>query len=142
MDAAAFSELTRTRRSIRDFDPSREIDEVVLKEILEDAKWAPSWCNTQPFHLCLARAEQKDRIKEALLKKFDDAGAAKAGGWLSKLALWLGGGAPDGDYDTQVMFTPQVITHSTRSAVADVNGAGTIPAGSQRTSKSLRLRII
>lgn len=40
--------------------------------------------------------EQKDRIKARLLERYDAANAAVTGGWISKIALYLSGGAPDG----------------------------------------------
>ena len=46
-DFEKFIELTSNRRSIREFQ-SRPVDRQVLNEILDVAKWAPTWCNTQP----------------------------------------------------------------------------------------------
>ena len=108
MEGQTFSEFVRSRRSVRDFD-SREIDDKVLKEVLDDAKWAPSWCNTSPYYIVMARGEQKDRIKEKLLAKYDNAMAAK--GIFGKLGLWLSGGAPDGDYNNQLEYTPELNVH-------------------------------
>ena len=41
----------------------------------------------------MARGDQKDRIKAGLLKRFEAANAAVEGGWLSKIGLYLSGGA-------------------------------------------------
>ena len=108
MDPAAFSEFVRSRRSCRDFE-AKDVDEALLREVLDDAKWAPSWCNTSPYHIVMARGAQKDRIKEKLLAKYDAAMAAK--GVFGKLGLWLTGGAPDGDYDNQLSYTPELNVH-------------------------------
>ena len=66
-----FSEFVKSRRSIRDFKPDPIPDEI-LNRILDDAKWAPSWTNTQPYFLAIASGEKKDRIKAAYLKKYDE----------------------------------------------------------------------
>ncbi|MCX5858080.1 MAG: nitroreductase family protein, partial [Deltaproteobacteria bacterium] len=44
------AEAIRGRRSIRKFRKD-EIPGEVLREILEAARWAPSWGNTQPWEL-------------------------------------------------------------------------------------------
>jgi nitroreductase len=43
-----FSALNKSRRSIRDFKPD-QVSESVLKQILDDALWSPSWGNTHPY---------------------------------------------------------------------------------------------
>lgn len=108
MDGPTFSEFVRSRRSVRDFEP-REIEEHLLREVLDDAKWAPSWCNTSPYHVVMARGEVKDRIKDALLAKYDAAMAAQ--GIFGKLGLWMFGGAPDGDFDNQLSYTKELNVH-------------------------------
>ena len=103
---AAFSALVRRRRSVRSFDPARPVDEGLLRRVLFDAQWAPSWCNTAPYYLCVARGARRQRIRSALLQRYDAAvGAMKSGG-LAQLRLWACGGAPDGDYDTQIKYPP------------------------------------
>jgi nitroreductase len=80
-----------------------------MKAILEDAKWAPSWCNTSPYFLAVATGSRKNRLKTKLLAKFDAAAAATT--VLSKIALYLSGGAPDGDFDTQIQYSPELNKH-------------------------------
>ena len=52
-EAAALSALIRSRRSVRDFLP-RPIAQDVLDAVLDDASWAPSWSNTQPYRVAVA----------------------------------------------------------------------------------------
>jgi nitroreductase len=49
-----FSSLNKSRRSIRDFkkDP---VPESVLKQILDDGLGSPSWSNTHPYYLAIAK---------------------------------------------------------------------------------------
>lgn len=108
MDGNAFSEFIRSRRSIRDFEP-REIEDSLLQQVLEDAKWAPSWCNTSPYYIVMARGDQKERIKAKLLAKYDAAIGAHS--IYEKTLLYLSGGAPDGDYNTQIEYTPELNVH-------------------------------
>lgn len=108
MDGAAFSELVRSRRSVRDFQ-DREIEPEVLKAVLDDAVWAPSWCNTAPYVLRVATGAKRERLKAKLCAKYDVAVNAKS--TFAKIALWLRGGAPDGDYNTQIKYTSDLNEH-------------------------------
>jgi nitroreductase len=49
-----FSSLNKSRRSIRDLK-SVPVPESVLKQILDDALWSPSWSNTHPYYLAIAK---------------------------------------------------------------------------------------
>ena len=60
--------LMTSRNSTRDFLPN-EIPEEALQEILQDGMSAPSWSNTRPFLVAVARGEQRDRISNALISK-------------------------------------------------------------------------
>lgn len=95
---------------MRDYE-DREIPEDVLKAIMEDAKWAPSWCNTHPYFICIARGEKKDRLREKLCAKYDSAVKANKGGFLGMASLFLQGGAPDGDYNVMLKYPPNLQKH-------------------------------
>jgi len=55
-------EAIRTRRSIRKFKPD-PVDEELLMKVLEAARWAPSWANTQCWRFVVVR---DPKIKEEL----------------------------------------------------------------------------
>jgi len=57
-----FSSLNKSRRSIRDFKKD-QVPESVLKQILDDALWSPSWSNTHPYYLAIAKGETLELIK-------------------------------------------------------------------------------
>ncbi|WP_411342679.1 nitroreductase [Paenibacillus sp. WLX1005] len=63
---STFSELMRKRKSIRQFQ-SMPVPEHVLHEALEDAQYAPSNCNTQPWHVHIVSGAKKDELSQALL---------------------------------------------------------------------------
>jgi nitroreductase len=54
----------RQRRSIRMFKPE-PIAKEVIRQILEDARWSPSWGNTQPWELYVVTGEALERFKKA-----------------------------------------------------------------------------
>ena len=62
-------EAILNRRSVRKF-LKREVPEKMIKEILADAQWAPSWGNTQPWELMVVSGAPletfKQKNKEAL----------------------------------------------------------------------------
>lgn len=102
--ARHFSELVRSRRSVRDFRPDPVPDEL-LDRILEDASWSPSWSNTQPYRVAIATGSRRDDLERELCARFDRAGAARRGGPWDKLRLLLSReGMPNGDFDTNLTY--------------------------------------
>ena len=58
-----FSELVRTRRSVRRYQET-PVPRELLQELLETACWAPSGDNLQPWYfLALTRPEEIARLK-------------------------------------------------------------------------------
>jgi len=68
-------EAIRGRRSIRKFrrDP---IPEEVLREILDQARWAPSWGNTQPWELYVLTGDALEEYRTTKHRKMMVAGEA------------------------------------------------------------------
>ncbi|TET39437.1 MAG: nitroreductase [Dehalococcoidia bacterium] len=59
-------EAIRERRSVRKYKPT-PVSEEQLNAVLEAARWAPSWANTQCWNFVLVRdAETKERLAETL----------------------------------------------------------------------------
>jgi len=62
----ALRRLVTNRRSCRAFRPD-PVPGPVLDQLLDLARRAPSWCNTQPWQLVVTRGEATDRLRSALL---------------------------------------------------------------------------
>ncbi len=61
-----FYELSRTRRSVRGFDPHRDVPDEYVARIIDTARWAPSAGNGQPWHFVVIR-DAADRAYNAEL---------------------------------------------------------------------------
>jgi nitroreductase len=62
-------EVIRNRRSIRRFE-KQEVEAEKLEAILEAARWAPSWGNSQCWHFIIIQdREQKEKLAETLTTK-------------------------------------------------------------------------
>lgn len=61
-----FLALARARRSIRGFDPHRDVPDAYIEQILEAARWSPSGGNGQPWHFVVIR-DPADRAWNAEL---------------------------------------------------------------------------
>jgi nitroreductase len=59
------------RRSIRRFKPE-EVPQEIIREILDEARWAPSWGNTQPWELYVVTGETLEKFKKANRQKSMD----------------------------------------------------------------------
>lgn len=64
----AFTKVIRERRSIRRYLPD-PVPEAVIGEILDEARWAPSWGNTQSTIVYVLSAAALDRFKAALAER-------------------------------------------------------------------------
>jgi nitroreductase len=56
------------RRSIRKFK-AQDVPKNVITEILEEARWSPSWGNTQPWDLHIVKGKALAKVKEMNLQK-------------------------------------------------------------------------
>ncbi|THB78774.1 MAG: nitroreductase [Desulfobulbaceae bacterium] len=64
-----FSEVVTGRRSIRRFT-DQQVDDQTLNEILEQARWTPSWANTQCWEIIVVRNDDlKNGLSEILSPK-------------------------------------------------------------------------
>lgn len=58
-----------SRRSVRSF-ANRDVEDEKLEKVLEAARWAPSWANTQCFRsVVVGDQEKKEKIADTLSKK-------------------------------------------------------------------------
>lgn len=113
-DADTLARLLRARRSIRDFS-DRAVPAELVAAILDDARWAPSWSNTQPYKIAVACGETKETLKAQLLERFDAATRVAEGGLPDKVAALLTRKAlPDGDFDTRFEY-PKELTPRRRA---------------------------
>ena len=65
--AVSFDDVLATRRSIRDFDSSKEVTEAQVRDILAAAQDAPSWTNSQPSRYYVAISPDKaDAVRELI----------------------------------------------------------------------------
>ena len=67
-DTMEIIEAIRSRRSIRSFK-SKPIPKVVLKELLDTCRWAPSGSNLQPWEFAILGGTVLEELKARLVKK-------------------------------------------------------------------------
>ena len=113
-DATTLARILRARRSIRDF-AEREVPAEMVDAILDDARWSPSWSNTQPYKIAVATGELKEKLKAQLLARYDASAKLQGAGPLAKLgALLTRNALPDGDFDTRFEY-PEELTPRRRA---------------------------
>jgi nitroreductase len=85
------------RRSVRQFKPD-PVPDALLQACLDDARWAPSWSNTQPYRVGIANGPLRDRLSAELCALYDEGmKLRRAPPWTRAMAL-LAGKVPKGDY--------------------------------------------
>lgn len=110
----AFSSVIRARYSVRDFtgDP---IPQSVLDEILDDARYAPSWSNTRPYCIAVASGERLGRLRDAYVRAFDASlGLQQRRPWAVVKGLLLRQGWPDADFRTWARYPAQLRERSVK----------------------------
>jgi nitroreductase len=114
-DTEVLARLLRSRRSIRDFSAA-EVPAQLIDAILDDARWAPSWSNTQPYKIAVATGDLKERLKAQLSDRYDAATKLQGGGVFGKLAAFLtrSKALPDGDFNTRFEY-PKELTPRRRA---------------------------
>ena len=61
-------EAIMSRKSIRVYK-SDPVPRKVIEEVIETAKWAPSWENTQPWELAVVGGEELKKLSEILMRR-------------------------------------------------------------------------
>jgi nitroreductase len=64
-------ECIRNRKSIRKFKPD-QVPRKVLEEVLETAKWSPSYKDSQPWEVIVLSGAKKDALSQMLLEKLEN----------------------------------------------------------------------
>lgn len=93
-----FDKVLASRHSVRAF-ADRPVDDALLTEVLDKAATAPSWSNTQPYMIAVARDEALEALRKELPERFREIARIQRGGLFTKLrAAITRKGLPDGDF--------------------------------------------
>ncbi len=93
-----FRDVIRARHSVRDFT-DQPVSQEQLQALLEAATTAPSWSNTQPYQIAIARGAVLESLRAELPPRFDKLMALQKAPMAKKVLAWLRrDGIPDGDY--------------------------------------------
>ena len=112
MDASEFSTFLASRRSTRDFLPTA-IPQETIDAILTDAMTAPSWSNTRPYMVAVAKGDVRDRISAELLRRWEVARKALNGSWWDKILFVLRGDAlPSSDFHVYRPYPKDLLPRS------------------------------
>jgi len=65
-----FSDVIRARHSVRAFT-DQPVSDDQLQALLAAATTAPSWSNTQPYQIAIARGKVLESLREELPPRFD-----------------------------------------------------------------------
>lgn len=104
-----WKEFVASRRTTRDF-LNKNVPDSIIDELLEDAMTAPSWSNTRPYLVGIAKGEKRDRISKELLNRWDAAGRALRGGLLGRAKLLITRyGLPTSDYKVYRPYPKELV---------------------------------
>lgn len=93
-----FREAVAQRHSVRAFS-DQPVSDNLLEELLATATCAPSWSNTQPYQIAIARGEVLESLRAELPQRFDRLMALQRAPMAKKVLAWLQRkDLPDGDF--------------------------------------------
>lgn len=114
LEPEKWREFAASRRTTRDFLPTPVPDELI-DILLEDAMTAPSWSNTRPYLVAVAKGEVIDRISKEFLSRWEAADKALAGGIWGKIKLFFTRyGLPESDYKIELNYPKDLKPRSAR----------------------------
>lgn len=94
-----FSQLVRERYSVRDFK-SDPVEDSVLDQILQDARYCPSWSNTRGYCIALASGERLERLRKSYRDRFESSLELQRMRPVDVVKAILTRRMPDGDFPT------------------------------------------
>ncbi len=60
-----FTEIAENRQSCRNYDPTRDVENEKLEQILESARLSPSACNGQPYFITVCKGKAAKKVAKA-----------------------------------------------------------------------------
>jgi len=92
----------RERRSIRAYEPGKEISAETIREILAEARWAPSWKNSQTARTYVALSPEKRQQVLSCLPGFNQNSAGNASALLVTTFVCDRAGFTEGKPDNEL----------------------------------------
>ena len=93
-----FSDVIRARHSVRAFT-DQPVSDDQLQALLNLATTAPSWSNTQPYQIAIARGKVLESLRQELPLRFDKLAELQKASMVKKALAWFRkDGIPDGDF--------------------------------------------
>jgi nitroreductase len=112
--AEDWKHFVASRRTTRDF-LDKDVPDALIDELLADAMTAPSWSNTRPYLVGIAKGDKRDRISKELLSRWEAAGKALRGGLLGKAKLlFTRYGLPTSDYKVFRPYPKELVPRQQR----------------------------
>lgn len=112
--AEDWKDFVASRRTTRDF-LDKDVPDPLIDELLTDAMTAPSWSNTRPYLVGIAKGEKRERISRELLSRWEAAGKALRGGLLGKAKLlFTRYGLPTSDYKVFRPYPKELVPRQQR----------------------------
>lgn len=109
-----WQEFVASRRTTRDF-LSTPVPDELIDQLLTDAMTAPSWSNTRPYLVGIAKGQQRDRIASELLRRWDAAARALRDGLWGKIRLLITrAGLPTSDYKVFRPYPKELVPRQQR----------------------------
>jgi len=117
MDPKQFSAFLASRHTTRDF-LAKPVPEKIIDEIITDGLTSPSWSNTRPIMVAVAKGEVRDRISKELMERWEIVAPIRNSKWGQFKLLFSRRGLPTSNRIIAKPYVPELLPRAQRVGAA------------------------
>ncbi len=117
MQANQLSEFLASRHTTRDF-LSKDVPDSVIDEIIADGLTSPSWSNTRPIMIAVAKGDVRDRMSAEFMARWEIVAPIRSSKWGQFKLLFSRRGLPTSNSIISKPYVPELLPRAQRVGAA------------------------
>jgi nitroreductase len=117
MNPKELSEFLASRHTTRDF-LSKAVPDSVIDEIIADGLTSPSWSNTRPIMIAVAKGDVRDRMSAEFMARWEIVAPIRSSKWGQFKLLFTRRGLPTSNSMISKPYVPELLPRAQRVGAA------------------------
>jgi nitroreductase len=117
MNPKELSEFLASRHTTRDF-LSKNVPDSVIDEIIADGLTSPSWSNTRPIMIAVAKGDVRDRMSAEFMARWEIVAPIRSSKWGQFKLLFTRRGLPTSNSMISKPYVPELLPRAQRVGAA------------------------